>query len=57
MFRRNAPAAGPDGGEARSELLGMEERVDQVDGETAGHDTAEDEIQHWCTQALSTRRA
>jgi hypothetical protein len=35
----------------------MEERVDEVDGEEAGHDAAEDEVEHGAPHALSAQRA
>jgi hypothetical protein len=38
--------------EERSELLGMEECIDQVDGETAGYDGAKDEVEHLRTSGL-----
>ena len=43
--------------EGRSEFLGMEKRVEEVDGETAGHDRAEDEVEHGAPHDLFAQRA
>jgi hypothetical protein len=51
---RKACGRAPDD---RSELLGVEQCVDEVDGETAGHDGAEDEVEHGAPHALSAQRA